>query len=119
MKIGRWPLTFFVATLPPGSAGVANGPVIRILEENRADEGIYQHELEHVKQWLSTLGLHSLLYLLLKPYRLWAEVAAYRVQMRYPDKRGGRLDTDQAALFISRDYGLDISVERARQLLTQ
>jgi hypothetical protein len=46
-----YPLTFYVHTLPPDVGGCANGPVIRILEKYRNDEGIYRHELMHVKQW--------------------------------------------------------------------
>jgi hypothetical protein len=46
-----YPLTFYVKTLGPNTGGEARGPVIRILEEYRNDEGIYRHELMHVKQW--------------------------------------------------------------------
>lgn len=34
-----YPLVFYVKTLPPGVGGCANGPVIRILEKYRGDEG--------------------------------------------------------------------------------
>jgi hypothetical protein len=46
-----YPLTFFVKSLPPDVGGCANGPVIRILEKYRDDEGLYRRELTHVKQW--------------------------------------------------------------------
>jgi len=47
----RWPLTFSSEGLPEGVAGDARGPVIRIRKGYEADEGLYQHELRHVKQW--------------------------------------------------------------------
>jgi hypothetical protein len=108
-----WPLTFYVQSLPPGVGGCANGPVIRILEKYRHDRGIYEHELMHVKQWFCTLGLHPLLYLLIPAYKLWAEVQAYRKQLRYyPDNRSERF-----AHYISERYGLRVSYDTALTLL--
>ena len=105
----RWPLTFYVKTLPPKVGGRANGPVIRILESYRDDEGIYQHELVHVKQWLRTLGLHGFMYLLSDSYKLRAEVEAYREQARYySDDR-----IPMFAGFIAENYELTISPEEA------
>lgn len=99
-----WPLTFFVKSLPPGVGGCANGPVIRILEQYRNDRGIYEHELVHVRQWLFTLGIHSLLYLLVPAYKLWSEVQAYREQAKwYPDDRRPLF-----ARFIAENYGLNV-----------
>lgn len=94
------------------------------------------HELEHVRQWYVGVALgvfaascclllglsewittsliagilvHPLAYMLLKPFRLWAEIAAYRKQLKcYAD--------DRSALFagyISNDYGLNSSVADA------
>ena len=109
----RWPLTFIVKSLPGNAGGVANGPVIRILEKYKDDEGIYRHELHHVKQWFFTLGLHSFLYLLSDRYKLWAEVQCYREQAKhYADDRRPLF-----AEFISRDYGLNITQEKALELL--
>lgn len=110
----RYPLTFYVKSLPPDVGGCANGPVIRILDKYRNDTGLYQHELLHVKQWavwsllaiplayvlyqlglveymaLATLplSLHSVLYQCVPAYRFWCEVEAYRVQAsHYNDDR--------------------------------
>lgn len=109
----RWPLTFFVDSLQPNVAGRANGPVIRILKSYQNDEGIYQHELTHVKQWFFTFGLHSILYLFWNKYKLWSEIVAYRKQLNYyPDDRSALFAT-----FISTNYGLNISHKEALPLL--
>jgi hypothetical protein len=71
-------LLFYTEKLPAGCGGCANGPIIRIRPRYQNDKGLHEHEAEHVRQWWRTLGLHSLLYLVSRKYRLWAEVAAYR-----------------------------------------
>ncbi len=48
----RWPLILYTKDLPHGAAGSACGPLIRIREGYESDDGLYQHELRHVKQWL-------------------------------------------------------------------
>lgn len=135
----RYPITFYVKSLPPNTGGEARGPVIRILEKYRTDRGIYEHELVHVKQWaaLSLLGLlwlagcyhfgymqwanlaplamaiHPLLYMYLPAYKLWAEVQAYREQAKhYPDDRRPLF-----AEFIATAYGLNITQAQALQKL--
>ena len=111
-------LLFYTDNIPSGSAGCANAFVIRIRPEYKNDEGILRHEAEHVRQWWCTLGLHSLLYLLVKSYRLYAEVRAYREQLKYlPAINHVEQSRKLYAGFISRDYGLDISVEEAENKL--
>jgi len=136
-----YPLTFFVKTLPPNVGGCANGPVIRILESHRNDEGLYRHELEHVKQWFSLavlsvplayalihfglvdfiglavlpLAFHTVLYKLSTAYRLWCEVSAYKVQaLYYPDDRRPLF-----AEFIAGYYGLNITTKQALDALNR
>ena len=65
---------------PFGFDGYAFGPVILIHQDSRGDEGLHRHELEHIRQGFMTLGLHPLLYWLIRPYRLWAERKAYEAQ---------------------------------------
>ena len=109
----KYPLVFYVDTLPNGFGGMAHGPIIRILKRLRDDEGIRQHELVHVRQWLFTLGLLPLLYLWFPKFKLWAEVQAYRKQLQYyADDRSW-----QFSEFIATRYGLDVTQEHARQLL--
>ena len=76
-------LLVYTDRLPQNSNGCANGPIIRIRPAYKGDEGLKQHEICHVHQWWRTLGLHSLLYLVSKRYRLRAEVEAYREQLKY------------------------------------
>ena len=97
------------------------------------DEGLYQHELTHVKQWsfvTLVVGLliaavypphlilfagtvHPLLNAAIPKYRLWAEVQAFKKQLKYyPDDR-----TVLLAGFIVNNYGLDISQGEAEALL--
>jgi len=109
----RYPLTFYVDSLPPDVGGCANGPVIRILEKYKDDEGIYQHELVHVKQWFMTFGLHSLLYMWLDWYKLGSEIEAYREQAKhYPDDRRKKF-----AGYIAKYYGLSVTAAQVEQQL--
>lgn len=110
----RWPLTFISESfVPEGSAACARGPVIFIRPSFSGDDGLYRHEIEHVKQWFVSLGAHPILYALSKRYRLWAEVKAYRVQLKSsPGKE------NLFAGFIATKYRLDISKEVAKSLLT-
>lgn len=109
----KYPLTFYVKSLPPGVGGCANGPIIRILDKYRNDQGIYAHELVHCKQWFLTLSIHSFLYLLVPKYRLWSEVQAYKEQAKhYTDNRKALF-----ARFISDSYNLAITPDEALTLL--
>ena len=76
-------LLFYTDNLPENSNGCANAFIIRIRPSCKGDEGLLAHERVHVSQWWRTLGLHSLLYLVSKKYRLKAEVEAYREQLKY------------------------------------
>lgn len=55
---------------------------------------------------------------LVKPYKQWSEIRAYRIQLKYPP---ASLDIeyhrDLYARFIAEKYGLDISKEEALRLL--
>lgn len=99
--------------IPKWAAGCANGPLIFIRPKYKDDLGLLAHEKMHVWQWYRTFGVHSLLYLFSKKYKLAAEVEAYKEQAKhYTDDRSLRF-----AGFIARDYGLNISVEDAYKLL--
>ena len=98
-------LVVYTERVPKGSAGCANGPVIRILPEYKNDEGLLQHELIHVQQAYRLLFIfHALLYYFNDSYRLQAEVEAYRKQLEYsPDKT---YSANLFAGFICTDYNL-------------
>ena len=113
----RWPFTFYTDDMATWQGGYAYGPVIKIRPQYKEDEGIYQHELTHVKQWLLTLSLHWALYRI-RRYRLWSEAQAYRKQMLYPDGNGGFLSVENAALRLANpNYNLDITPAQAEQYL--
>jgi hypothetical protein len=95
--------------------GITQGPIIRILESHKDDEGLYQHELMHVKQWFMTLSLHSFFYIFSDKYKLWAEVQAYKKQAAcYMDDRKPKF-----ARFIAMYYGLSITEQEALVLLNK
>jgi hypothetical protein len=101
-----------------GTGGYAKAWFIRLRPKYREDKGILEHEKCHVRQWFFTLGSHSLLYLLVKPYRLWAEVQAYREQLDWPPALLDRPKyLDLYAGFISTRYKLDITKEEAKKRL--
>lgn len=114
----RYPLTFYTNRFIPESAAgcmrVILLPVIFIRPKYRDDAGLYAHELEHVKQALRGLLIaHLLLYQFSARYKLWAEVAAYRIQAKhYPDDRRPLF-----ARFIAQHYGLDVSEQEALEAL--
>lgn len=104
--------------LPDDVAGQAHGPVVFIKPKYRDDDGLRAHELTHVWQWWLTLGLHPLLYAFCKPYRLWAEVMAYREQMRYQDRHGNRITAEQAAgLLMLPRYEFNLTASEAMDAL--
>jgi len=132
-----YPLTFYIR-MSGTTVGFSKGPLVFIREDMKGDKSILPHELTHVKQWLmlSLLGplwaaacyqlgygqwanlgilsiaLHQVLYTIVTPYRQWAEVQAYKVQI----KNGA--GPNSCALSLSRDYGLSITQDEALALLT-
>lgn len=94
-------------------AWAARGPFIFIRPAYKDDAGLLAHEKVHVKQWLRTLGLHGLLYLMSDKYKLAAEVEAYKAQATsYPDDR-----RPQLAAHLAAHYDLDITQHEALERL--
>ena len=132
----KWPLTFYTNRfLPSWAGGKAIGPVIILRPKYKGtDEGIYQHELQHVKHWFvisaiacgllylihpalgpAGIGVYGLLYLLIPEFRLWAEVDCYKKQMRF-------YEDDRTLLFaaaIAARYKLRITESVAASLLRE
>lgn len=67
--------------IPDKFTGWTIGNVIKIRPANIENTNIINHELEHVKQFYKTLGLHSFLYFISKRYRLYSESEAYTAQL--------------------------------------
>lgn len=90
------------------------GPFIRVLTEYAQDEGLIQHELQHVRFWYLTFGLSSLLELVFPQLDIWDEAKAYQVQLKYyPDDRL----RDFAERLASPHYGFGITVDQAEQAI--
>lgn len=122
-----------------GFGGTAQGPLIKILPKYKGDTGLIEHEKTHVRQWYAALSIwlllcallslvvspvlwplcglaplvHPVLYKLVRPYRQWCEVQAYRKQIAV----GGYLSNDFAVTALVEKYGLKLSADKARALL--
>lgn len=137
----RYYLLKYTDTVPSGFGGVSNGPCIRILPKYRADRGLLEHEKFHVRQWWGgfalallialsaslcglvvvaalflgcSLGLHPVLYRLIRPYRQWSEVRAYRIQL---GQYGPSANADFAVRALVEKYSLGLTHDEARRLL--
>lgn len=132
-------LVKYVKSLPNGFGGMTQGPVIKLLEKYKQDTGLTEHEKVHVRQWYAVLGvwlllctaltlcvspnfwpayglapsLHQLLYRLVRPYRRWSEVRAYRKQLAI----GGYISDEFAVTSLVEKYDLGLSKDQARALL--
>ena len=107
--------------VPKGFAGIALGPVIVIRPAYRDDQGLLAHEQVHVEQWKRARFTHFWRYWRDLDYRLRCEVEAYRVQIKvtmvqHPNHNRAELIW-KFSWFIARKYGLDITHERAYELL--
>lgn len=112
-----YPLTFYTDRfLPSFAGGAAYGPIIILRPKYKdKDEGIYQHELCHVKQWFLTLFTFGIWYLLIPKFRLWAEVQCYKKQAKYyPDDRIPRF-----AKAVAEKYKLNITAENVEKLMRE
>lgn len=130
----------YVKNLPNGFGGTAQGPLIKMLSKYKGDTGLIEHEKTHVRQWYTALAIwlfvsallslvvspllwplcglspivHLVLYKLIRPYRQWCEVQAYRKQIA----TGGYNSHDFAVTALVEKYGLRLSDDEARALLT-
>ena len=130
----------YTENVTPGFAATTKGPFIKMLPKYKDDAGLLEHEKVHVRQWYAWLALglligtlltllvspslwplfglapflHSLLYKFVRPYRRWCEVQAYRKQVAV----GGYSSNEFAVTMLVEKYGLDLSVDEARALLS-
>lgn len=92
------------------------GCIIQIRPERKADKGLLQHEMEHVKQWRKRWILHPILYRFSKQYRLQCEAAAYKVQVHTSESPDALA---LAAKSLAKNYRLNISEEEARERIAK
>ena len=90
---------------------ISIGPVILVLPDQADNAGLIEHEMVHYREQAWIAPLWWLRYVLSKSFRLAAEVRAYKRQI----KVGGISRLTAAAMLLN--YGLDITLEQALQLL--
>lgn len=111
-------LIFYTERFIPVEHGACTyGPVILIRPKYKNDEGLLAHEKYHRKRWLMTLGISGVLYRFSKEYRLKEEIKAYKIQSEYYDDKIAKKRI--FAKYISDNYNLDITQEKAFDLLMQ
>jgi len=101
----------YTDNMPDWKAGYSRAWFIGIRPAYKDDKGLLFHEIEHVRHWWYSLGFSSILYLLSKRFRLWAEVNCYLVQLKYAADRG--LARRSFAIRLATNYDLDITVSEA------
>ena len=135
----KYYLIKYCKDLSNGFGGTTKGPLIKILTKYKDDSGLLEHEKVHVRQWYAVLALmlslsalvtllvstslwplcglalvsHQLLYKLVRPYRRWSEVQAYRKQIAI----GGYTSNEFAVNALVEKYNLNLSVNEAKMLL--
>jgi len=128
-----------IEKLANGFGGTAQGPLIKVLTKYKGDTGLIEHEKTHVRQWYTAMAIallpcalltlvvssslwplfglapvvHPLLYKLVRPYRQWCEVQAYRKQLA----TGGYGDNEFAVIALVQKYDLGLSADEAKALL--
>ena len=101
----------YTDNMPDWKAGYSKAWFIGIRPAYKDDKGLLFHEIEHVRHWWYSLGFSSILYLLSKRFRLWAEVNCYKVQLEYAADR--ELARRSFAIRLATNYDLDITVSEA------
>lgn len=135
----KYYLVMISENLSHGFGGTAQGPLIKILPKYKNDTGLIEHEKTHVFQWYAALAIwlllcallslvvspplwpmcglapfvHPVLYKLVRPYRQWCEVQAYRKQLA----TGGYSTGEFAVIALVEKYDLGLSLDKARALL--
>lgn len=107
-----------VTKLPGRLVGICLGPFVVVARDYANDWPTVVHELEHCKQfWRGGLVIHFLRYYLSRPYRLRAELEAYRAELDacQPIERAVRLD--ESARALATGYQLRIDIDTCRTLL--
>jgi hypothetical protein len=99
------------------AAGKSWGPVIKIKEAYKDDEGLLQHEIVHSKQFYRTCGLWSIFYRFISSWRYESEVEAYAVQLSYVEEPDIDRVADLFAGFVVDRYNLDVKHNEAKEAI--
>lgn len=99
--------------LNANEGGHVKGLTITINPAFKDDAGLFNHELEHIKQVYKTVGLHSWLYHKYKTYKLTSECEAFIAgQLKYKTKT-----YDEVVNHLYNDYDLGFSKEQIAEKL--
>jgi len=94
--------------------GISLGPVVLVKSEWRESGRVLLHELEHSKQaYTILLFWHFALYLCVKQYRLYCELAAYAKQVLAHPEADRPYAIKAYAGFLAERYRLNLSIEEA------
>jgi len=102
--------------IKPQHGGISIAMFCFIRPKYKDDEGLLQHELTHSKQFYR-FPLHLFFYRLFDWYKLKCEVEGYKVQLSYYPHLDRNELIDLFAGFIAERYELNISKEKAKELL--
>lgn len=98
--------------MPKWADGRTLGPIIQIRPSKKDDKDLLVHEKVHQQQWRRNPVLFYFRYLFSKKWRLRYELEAYREQLKLSPQ-----DLDEFAYLLSTKYNLDITKQRAKDLL--
>lgn len=93
-----------------------NGWTIKIRPDWTENLGLLAHERAHVQlNYLNALTLGLLRrFMGARRWRLWQESRAYAIQTKYPNRDGGSLSLQSAALLLMAPrYALELTLEEA------
>ena len=97
-------------------AARAHGTWIEILEDERNNVGLLNHELKHCVQWHALPYLHKTLRALSKRYTAESEAQAYAAQLATygPDDQFYEARITAYAYLMANGYDLGITIDEAR-----
>jgi hypothetical protein len=110
-------LIFITNFMPKRFGGYTVGPFILIRPEYKNDEGLIQHELVHVKQFIRSFGIVPLLSTFNKQRRLNSECECYAKQLQYVDKKNYSVVRARFVNFMYTKYQLGMSKNYIRRRL--
>ena len=96
---------------------MAMGPFVFVRKSWQTNEPLLTHELVHVKQFYRTLGLLGIFYKVSAKFRLRMELEAYRAQLKQTPLHLHNKKLHAFAHVLSTHYKLNITSEKALELL--
>lgn len=95
------------------AAGRAYGIFVRIKKGYEDDEGLIEHELQHIRQFYRLPLIHFALYKFSAWYRYNAELECYKIQLSYCTHY--ETCVNHFAEFLTTRYGLKLEITQVIQ----